>query len=177
MPRSGRPPEIDEVDVVVATLAEEGRCRTFGLMVARLLDDHPRSRSSRSWMRMGSDRTRVPVAWNTAFAMVAETPTAPSSPMPLAPIGRQGATTPSGSLPSRKRIVSAESVMSKASRFTLHYSLCNSIRSYSITRCTSTRRTRSTKLIRIPAPAARLHRSARSPRSAVPMKSRPVAVR
>jgi transposase len=25
MPRSGRPPEIDEVDVVVATLAEDGR--------------------------------------------------------------------------------------------------------------------------------------------------------
>ena len=32
-------------------------------------------------------RTRVPVAWKTALATAADTPTAPSSPMPLAPIG------------------------------------------------------------------------------------------
>ena len=38
-------------------------------------------------MPIGSSRTRIPVAWKTALAIAADTPTALSSPMPLAPIG------------------------------------------------------------------------------------------
>ena len=42
---------------------------------------------SRSSSRIGSSRTRLPVAWNTALAIAAFMPTMPISPMPLIPSG------------------------------------------------------------------------------------------
>lgn len=42
---------------------------------------------SRCSILMGSSRTRRPVAWKTALAMVAATPTVPISPIPLTPRG------------------------------------------------------------------------------------------
>src|ERR1700704_3903666 len=45
-------------------------------------------RVQRSWsMVIGSERIRRPVAWYTALAMAADTPTIPISPRPLLPIG------------------------------------------------------------------------------------------
>jgi len=36
---------------------------------------------------IGSDRTLTPVAWWTAFAIAAATPTRPTSPIPFVPMG------------------------------------------------------------------------------------------
>src|ERR1700704_6616966 len=47
-----------------------------------------RVRRQRSWsMLIGSERIRRPVAWYTALAMAADTPTIPISPRPLVPMG------------------------------------------------------------------------------------------
>src|SRR5258705_11616639 len=43
---------------------------------------------------IGSDRMRRPVAWYAAFAMAADTPTTPISPMPLIPMGLTGSGVP-----------------------------------------------------------------------------------